>query len=515
MSAVVPPRRAVTGRSLVSAVGINYLGVALLAATGFFLTPYMLHVLGRSQFGILLLATSIFAYTSLLDFGLGMSVMKLIADRADDGDPSHARTIISTVLPVYIAIGVAIVVVAIAASPVVAGAFHVERAERQHFRDCYWLAMVAVGITFPMSVFSAVITGHRDFLLQQRFVICYALLTALGTVVVLALGYGLVAVAVVDCTCAVAQFAIKVLVVGRKYSVVFSPRWADRAILRKLLGFASWVFVINCAAMVIFETDLIVVGALIGPVAVAAYQVARSPTAILQQFGEQFNVVALTGASALQAHRQAAAVKRLFLESTHAATVLMLPFAIVVAAWGSEFVRLWVGPRFHGSVPALVCLTIAMVEIGIQGTAAQIIVAHSKHKVIAIAMGWEAIANLALSIILGSQIGITGVAVGTLIPATVTAFAVALPYAARITGTSARELAPRIAIPVLQALAIVAALRALRPVLAFSSMPLLLAASAALVLCFVAVNLFVFSGERATYRSMVRVRLGIPNRGVL
>jgi O-antigen/teichoic acid export membrane protein len=491
----------------VSAVGINYVGVALLAGTGFFLTPYMLHVLGRSRFGILLLATAIFSYGSLLDFGLGISVMKLIADRSDDDDPTHARKIISTVMPVYAAIGVAIVVVGIAASPFVAGAFHVRPAEHQIFEDCYWISMIGVGLTFPLSVFTAVITGHRDFLLQNRFVIAYALCTALGTVIVLALGYGVVAVAAIDFVISVGQFAIKMLVVGRKYGVVFSPRYAERAILRQLLGFAGWIFVINVAAMLIFETDLVVVGALLGPAAVAAYQVALSPNTVLRQFGEQFNVVALTGASALQARRQGAAIKRLFLGSTHAATVLMLPFVIVVAAWGSDFIRLWVGSRFRGSDTALVCLTIAMVEVGVQGTAAQIIVAHSKHKIIAIATACEAVANLALSIVLGTQFGITGVAVGTVIPTTVTAFVVALPYASRITGTRARELAAGIGLPALEAIAIVGVLRALRPALAFHSMPLLLAASAALFLAFVGVNLLVLSGERATYRSMVRGRV--------
>jgi hypothetical protein len=89
----------------------------------------------------------------------------------------------------------------------------------------------------------------------------------------------------------------------------------------------------------------------------------------------------------------------------------------------------------------------------------------------------------------------------------VTAVVVALPYASRITGTRARELAAGIGLPALEAIAIVGVLRALRPALAFHSMPLLLAASAALFLAFVGVNLLVLSGERATYRSMVRGRV--------
>jgi O-antigen/teichoic acid export membrane protein len=492
-------------------VAVNYLGVGVLAGTGFFLTPFMLHMLGRGQFGLLMLATAIFAYGSLLDFGLGISVMKMVADHAHDADRDHVRRLLSTVLLLYVGIGMAIIAVGLLIAPVLRGAFHLASADQHAFHWCYLLAMVAVGVTFPMSAFTAVITGHRDFVLQNRFVIGQALVSAAATVVVLELGYGVIAVAAIGLCTAIGVFAIKVLVVRKKYDVSFSPRYADRALLRSILAFASWVFVINVAASLIFETDIVVVGALLGPVAVAAYQVALSPNTVLQQFGEQFNVVALTATSSFQARGERERVRRLFLESTRAATVVMLPFAIVVAAWGGDFIRLWVGSSFRGSDHAFLILTIAMVEFAVQGTAAQVIIAHSKHKVIAIATACEAAANLLLSVLLGSRFGITGVAAGTLIPTTFTACCVALPYASRIAGTSARDLAVRVGFPVLQAVGIVLVLRALGTASAFHSMATLIGAGAVLAGLFIAVNLFGFSSERATYYDMVRRRVG-PGR---
>jgi O-antigen/teichoic acid export membrane protein len=273
------------------------------------------------------------------------------------------------------------------------------------------------------------------------------------------------------------------------------------------MGFASWVFVINVASKVIFETDAIVVGALMGPAAVAVYQVALSPNVVLRRFGEQFNVVALTGSSTLQAQGEQRVVRRLFLESTRMTCVIMFPFAIVFGAWGDGFVRLWVGNGFHGADTALLYLTLAMIAIAIQGTASQIIMAYSRHRVMAIATACEAVANLTLSIVLGRSYGVTGVALGTLLPTLFTAFCVSLPYAARLTGSSFSDLAIRLGPPAAGALALALAGRALLPSAELGSLAELVVLGGGVFALFVVANVALFRPERATYVTMIRERL--------
>jgi O-antigen/teichoic acid export membrane protein len=495
---------AVTAKSLVGGVALNYIGMAIASAIGFFLTPYMIHRLGGTSFGVLMLSTAMLNYATLLDFGIGLSVMKLVADRAHEADRTGIQRLVSTVLVLYGAVGVVIVIVALALYGPISGQFHVPAGQQDAFRWCYVCASLAIGVTFPFSVFTAVITGHRDFALQNRFVILQSLVSAAGTVVLLELGYGVIAVAVLNLGIAVAQFVIKVLVVHAKYAVRFARDRVDRTVLPSVLAFASWVFVINVASKVIFDTDTIVVGALLGPAAVAIYQVALAPNVVLRKFGEQFNVVALTGGSSLHAQGQPDAVRRLFLESTRMTAVIMLPFAIVFGAWGHSFIALWVGPAFHDADNALLYLALAMTAIAIQGTASQIIMAHSRHRVMAIATTCEAIANLALSIVLGKRYGIEGVALGTLLPTLVTAFAVALPYAAKLTGSSLLDVAVRLGPPLAGAAALVAGGRALTGWRPLTSMAELAVAAAVIFGGFIVANILIFAPERGTYLTIAR-----------
>jgi O-antigen/teichoic acid export membrane protein len=501
---------AVTAKSLVGGVALNYIGMAIASAIGFFLTPYMIHRLGSTSFGVLMLSTAMLNYATLLDFGIGLSVMKLVADRAHEADRTGIQRLVSTVLVLYGAVGVVIVIVALALYGPISGQFHVPVGQQDAFRWCYVCAALAIGVTFPFSVFTAVITGHRDFALQNRFVVLQSLVSAAGTVVLLELGHGVVAVAVLNLGIAVAQFVIKVLVVHARYAVRFARGRVDRTVLPSVLAFASWVFVINVASKIIFDTDTIVVGALLGPAAVAIYQVALAPNVVLRKFGEQFNVVALTGGSSLHAQGQPDAVRRLFLESTRMTAVIMLPFAIVFGAWGHAFIALWVGPKFHDADSALLYLALAMTAIAIQGTASQIIMAHSRHRVMAIATTCEAIANLALSIVLGKRYGIEGVALGTLLPTLVTAFAVALPYAARLTGSSLFDVAVRLGPPLVGAAALVAGGRALTGWRPFTSMVELAVAAAIVFGGFIVANILIFAPERGTYLTIAR---GVLARG--
>jgi O-antigen/teichoic acid export membrane protein len=260
----------------------------------------------------------------------------------------------------------------------------------------------------------------------------------------------------------------------------------------------------NVAAQLIFDTDTVVVGVILGPLSVAAYQIALSPSAVLRQLADQFNVVALTTSSSLHAQGEESTVQRLLLESTRVTLVVMLPFVVVFSAWGTDFVRLWVGNGFRHSVPSLICLSTAMVLIAMQGTAAQVIMAHSRHRVIAIATSCEAIANLALSIVLGLHIGITGVALGTLIPTAFTALFVSMPYAARLAGVSMWRIFARLLPPIAGALALVWVCRqidhAWHP---FTTMVSLFATSAVLFGLFVAANLLGYRPERRTYLDLL------------
>ena len=58
---------------------LNYVVLGLNSLVGLAYTPFMLRMLGQSEYGIYSLAASIIAYLSMLDFGFGNAVIRYTA----------------------------------------------------------------------------------------------------------------------------------------------------------------------------------------------------------------------------------------------------------------------------------------------------------------------------------------------------------------------------------------------------------------------------------------------------
>ncbi len=76
---VNPAQNAVIGRRVLLSTISNYASKAFTLGIWFFLTPYLVHQLGDSAYGLFVLVGSVAAYGSLLDFGIAPAVTKYVA----------------------------------------------------------------------------------------------------------------------------------------------------------------------------------------------------------------------------------------------------------------------------------------------------------------------------------------------------------------------------------------------------------------------------------------------------
>lgn len=93
------------------------------------------------------------------------------------------------------------------------------------------------------------------------------------------------------------------------------------------------------------------------------------------------------------------------------------PIAVALFFRGHTFIQLWMGGQYeHTSGRVLQILLLAQVFSIANFTAGNIAYGLAKHRAFALSVLGESISNLALSIFLVKQIGIFGVAWGTVIP---------------------------------------------------------------------------------------------------
>lgn len=494
----------VTSGRVARGVVLNVIATLILTATGFLLTAYLIHQLGPSAFGAWILVASVLAYSSILDFGVGLTVMRFVAEVAHLPGRAEANRIISTAIAVYTGVGLLLLVAGVALTPRIADLFSIAPDERDAFILAFRISCAALAITFPSAVWTAVLQGLQDFGRLNTWIVCQALAVMAGQIAVVATGHGIVALALVGAAGSV------VLLLGKRHTarghgIRTSPRLLDTATLRRIVSVSSWVFLLNVSGRLILDTDAVLIGVMLGTSAVAAYQVALGPATAVRRAADQFNSVSLTAAASLRAQDERARLQQLLVEATRAVACVFLPCIALLAAWGDQLLRLWVGAEFTSSYATLVVLTTGVLAIAIQGTAGQVLLALDRHRLMASIAGVEALCNLGLSIVLGLRFGIVGVALGTAIPTVITAFGITLPYACRLVGASYTSLMRRLAGPAaIAGGAYLVMAGGQRLVGAFPNLGVLGLASAALLALTLAASLLADREGRRTYLPMIR-----------
>jgi O-antigen/teichoic acid export membrane protein len=385
------------------------------------------------------------------------------------------------------------------------GLFHVHGSGASDFTIALIVMSVLMGLTFPAGLYTGINQGFGHYRQQNTILIAQNLGAAVFGVLAVILGGGLIMLTVVWSAFTVLGFLAKAIYARRAYSVTPSPSHYDRATARELVGTSVWMFLINIAGKMIWDSDTIVIGNILGTANVAHYAVALGPATAVRRITDQFTSVSLTAASGLKARSEHDGLRRLLTEATRVVAIVISPFVVLFALWGHQFLTVWVGPDLSSSADTLVILVVGMLATSIQAAAGQVLVALGRQRAIAgIAIG-EALANLALSIFLATRMGIAGVALGTAIPTTITALGIYVPYAAHLLDVPLSRIAGRLVIPASVCLVAYLAFRFPLHMLHFSSLPVFMAFAACFVGVLVASSILLDSEERHTYLGLFGV----------
>ena len=492
-------------RKILISIFFNYLAAITVSLLGFVSTPIILGHLGKAAFGAWALIAAIIGYSSLLDLGVGLTVMRQVAERAHLSDRTELRRITSTALAIYSCAGLVIVLAGVLAAEPLGTAFHLHGNLRHDFTVAVILMSATLGLTFPGGLYTGINQGFGHFRQQSVIVMGQALIGAGVSLTLVLLGGGLVPLAIGWTASVLLGFAVKVGYAARSFQIVPNPRRFERGMARSLMSISFWMCIINLANKVIWNTDAVIVGSVISAVAVTHYSVALGPATAVRTLTDQFNSVTYTAAASLRAQDERRALRRLLLEATRVVAACILPFVVLFVLWGAQFLRLWVGPGLESSAPTLVVLVIGMLSTSVQATATQILLASGLQSSIAVVAVLEAVANVVCSIVLAKAgLGIEGVALGTTIPTSITAYCYYLPKAARLLSVPLTSVLRRLIAPVVLSAAAFTVFRYAVPGLRFSSLLAFCAFALAFVATLVLTGVLLDREERHTYFGVFR-----------
>ena len=405
-------------KKLVRGSSSGVLRMVFLAAIGFFLMPFTVHKLGEEQYGIWAVAMIFIGYYSFLDLGLSGAVFTHMAYSFGREDHEEARNIYGAGVRIFGGVGL---VLMLATVLLAGGVYFLHYTHGRVLAEVLLIVGFSTAISFGMRVPFGTLNAGQHFDITAWVLILTGALRAIGTVLVLDAGFGVVSLAWLAVFTAIPANAIILWTVHHKYPFlkIFSwPRW-NRQTSKKLFNFGGPVLIGQIADRIRFQTDTLTVSFFIGLTAVTHYTVG-STLVLFYMDGIASIIGVLTPLLSMQKSvSDHAGFERSYFAGTRVALASSVFIAFGMIAWSRDFVALWMGPAFTDVYPVIVILSLAVFLETSQATSVNALYASLHQKAYAALNISEAISNLVLSLLLVRPYGMIGVALGTLIPSIV------------------------------------------------------------------------------------------------
>ena len=185
---------------LKAGAALNYTVIVLDILVGLLYTPFLLRILGQSDYGIYSLVASVISYLTILDLGFGNAIIRYTARFRAEGKIREQYELFGMFLILYTIIGlISMALGYVLYTHVDAWFGHTMTVEEMDkTRTMLLLLIFNLSFTFPMSVFGAIIQAYERFVFPKVVNILRILLNTGIMILLLELGYRVVAMVVLQ-----------------------------------------------------------------------------------------------------------------------------------------------------------------------------------------------------------------------------------------------------------------------------------------------------------------------------
>ncbi len=411
--------RKIEKRQIIKNVSSNWVSLGINVVVGLLLSPFILHRLGDTAFGLWVLIFSITGYYGMFDLGIRSSVVRYVSKFTATGDREELAKLINTSLFTYSCIGVVSMLVTVLVASHIERMFHIPTEFLPTARRLLLMVGASMAIGFPAGVFGGFLVGLQKFYVLSWTNVVSTLLRAALIVTALIHGYRLLTVALITITLPLLASIMNGIFALRLCPVPFGAKYVDRATFRQIRSYSGVTFMIIVAGRLKFKTDELVIGTFLSAAAITYFNIGGRIVDYAGQVVTALSQVFVPMASQSDARSDMTRLRKIFLVGNRVCGLTIFPVCVILLILGKSVIEVWVGKKYVAtSYPVLVIMILCSTLWWAQGASGRILFGMSKHGTWAVVTMIEGVANLILSIILVRPYGIIGDALGTAIPLT-------------------------------------------------------------------------------------------------
>jgi O-antigen/teichoic acid export membrane protein len=409
-------------------------------AVGFLMMPFLVARLGDYWYGVYYATVGLVQNFHILDFGFANATMRETAIGLGRSDDAAVNRIVNTAFRIYVGLGALVLLLTltmVALAPRVIGEESVGTVR---------LVLLIIGVDLSLAFPTKAVAGIVQAKLRYDLLLIVDLvtfgLTVGGTVWALTHGYGVLALALVSGVVGLLHSGMYMALVKYLFPPLRINWWLfDAASGRQLASYSIWSFLIQMANQMRFRIHSLTTGGLFGGEAVTHFAIGARLVEYAQSPLVQVSNTAMPVLTRLHVTEEGEHTSRVVLFLLRLGLVVAVYAAGLVMFLGGPFIARWMGPEYEVSHKVAALLSVGFMTEVFLMPLTNWLFAAAKLRMLAAANITEAIANIALSIILGRMFGLIGIAMGTVIPLLVVQICWVAPYACKSLNISLRRFA--------------------------------------------------------------------------
>ena len=397
---------------------LSYLHILVSNTISILYTPYMLQMMGQSEYGLTGTAGSFISYLSVLSFGIGGAYIRFNTRYRAANDREGEKQLNGMFLTVFSCLAILVMMggcgcVALAGR-LVENTFTVSELFR--LRVILVLLTINMMITFVFNVVMMALQAYEQYLVLR----IVALVTSIGTPVVniiaLKMGGRSVAITAISLAISICCYVFYFFYARKVIRLEFSFKGFRKDVLKEIFIFSGFLFLNSITDQITFSTDNIVLGAVKGTGAVAVYTVGSQFKGYFQQFSTSISSVFAPSVNLMIAKNQSMGeINDLFIRVGRVQFYVISLVLIGYLSIGESFIRMWAGNEYSEAFYIGLLLMLSVCVPSFQNVGLEIQKAFNKHKARSVVYFLVALLNVALTIPFARKWGGIGAAGATLI----------------------------------------------------------------------------------------------------
>lgn len=393
---------------------ISYVAIFINILISFVYTPWMIHTIGKSDYGLYSLVLAFVSYF-LLDFGLNSSITRFIAKYRAENDEEGVAKMLGLTTKVYLIIDAFIFLTLFFIYFFLENIFTgLTIDEIKTLRGIYIIASIFSILSFAFKPVDGAMMAYEYFVPNKLLDMVHRIGSVVLIAVLLLLGGDVYSLILVHCGSAFLASFFKYITFVRKSKLKIDWRFFDKTILKTLLSFSGWVFLTGLAQRFRLSFVPTVLGIQANSTEIAIFSLGMTIEGFVWTISLALNGLFLPKVTRLsQKTDSRQSVLQLLTRVGRIQYFIMLLLFSGFLFFGRYFVIFWVGEEFIDSFYVILLLIAPSLISTTQSIASDIVYAENKVRYTASAIFVTSIIGLLGCFLIAQYFGAIGCALCT------------------------------------------------------------------------------------------------------